>query len=78
MLANLVTLAGVAGVGRGALFFSDGPEQTVWESLRNAGQWAGLATAAGGASWLLSTLGRHSLCAGRFACHRAPSTILTH
>jgi hypothetical protein len=69
---NFVTLAGVAGLGRSSLFSSDASDQTVWGSLRNAGQWAGMATAAGGASWLLSNFTRHSACFGRLACHRAP------
>ena len=53
---NVVTLAGVAGLGRSTLLSSNQSEQTVWESLRNAGQWAGMATVAGGASWLLAKL----------------------
>lgn len=69
---NFVTLASVAGLGRGSLFSSDASDQTVWGSLRSAGQWAGIATAAGGASWLLSNFTRHSVCFGRLACHRPP------
>jgi hypothetical protein len=73
---NVVTLAGVAGLGRSTLLSSNQSEQTVWESLRNAGQWAGMATVAGGASWLLAKLGRHSLCGGRLTCRRPPAPIL--
>lgn len=73
---DFVALAGVTGLGRNSLRSSDASDQTVWESLRNAGQWAGLATAAGGASWLLARLSHHALCVGRLACRRPPTAIL--
>lgn len=70
---NFVTLAGFSGLARSSLLAPDESDQTVLGSLRTAGQWAGMATAAGGASWLISNLTRHSMCLGRLSCRR-PTT----
>jgi hypothetical protein len=67
---SFVTLAGFSGLARNSLLAPDESDQTVLGSLRTAGQWAGMATAAGGASWLISNLTRHSMCLGRLSCHR--------
>jgi hypothetical protein len=70
---NFVTLAGFSGLARNSFLAPDESDQTVLGSLRTAGQWAGMATAAGGASWLISNLTHRSMCLGRLACHR-PTT----
>jgi hypothetical protein len=70
---NFVTLAGVTGLARNSLFAPDESDETVLGSLRTAGQWAGIATAAGGASWLISSLTRRSMCLSHVSCRR-PTT----
>ncbi len=70
---NFVTLAGFTGLARNSFLAPDESDETVLGSLRTAAQWAGMATAAGGASWLISNLTRRSMCLGRFSC-RGPTT----
>jgi hypothetical protein len=67
---SVVSLAGFTGLARNSLLVPDETDETVLGSLRTAGEWAGMATAAGGASWLISSLARHPMCLGRLACHR--------
>ena len=70
---NFVTLAGFTGLARNSFLAPDESDDTVLGSLRTAGQWAGMATAAGGASWLISNLTRRSMCLSRLSCRR-PAT----
>jgi hypothetical protein len=70
---NFVTLAGVTGLARNSFLAPDESDETVLGSLRGAGQWAGMAAAAGGASWLISNLTRRSMCLSRLSCRR-PTT----
>jgi hypothetical protein len=70
---NFVTLAGFTGLVRNSFLAPDESDETVLGSLRTAGQWAGMATAAGGASWLISNLTRRSVCLSHFSCRR-PTT----
>ncbi len=67
---SVVSLAGFTGLARTSFLAPDESDDTVLGSLRTAGEWAGMATAAGGASWLISSLTRHPMCLGRLACHR--------
>ena len=67
---SVVSLAGFTGLARNSFLAPDESDETVLGSLRTAGEWAGMATAAGGASWLISSLTRHPMCLGRLACHR--------
>jgi hypothetical protein len=70
---NFVTVAGFTGLARNSFLAPDESDQTVLGSLRTAGQWAGIATAAGGASWLISNLTRRSMGLCRLSCRR-PTT----
>jgi hypothetical protein len=70
---NFVTLAGFTGLARNSFLDPGGSDDTVLGSLRTAGQWAGVAAAAGGASWLISNLTRRSMCLSRLSCRR-PTT----
>jgi hypothetical protein len=70
---NFVTLAGFTGLARNSLLAPDESDETVLGSLRTAGQWAGMAGAAGGASWLISNLTRRSMCLSHLSCRR-PAT----
>ena len=71
--SNFVTLAGFTGLARNSFLAPDESDETVLGSLRTAGRWAGMATAAGGASWLISNLTRRSMCLSRLSCGR-PTT----
>jgi hypothetical protein len=54
---SAVTAAGITQLGRVSLFAPPGESSpTIWQTLRSDGQFAGLATLTGGASWLLSNL----------------------
>jgi hypothetical protein len=57
---SAVTAVGVSQLGRTALFAPTESSPSIWRTLRNDGQFAGLATITGGASWLLSSLALHS------------------
>lgn len=70
---NFVTLAGFTGIARNSFLAPGESDETALGSLRTAGQWAGLATAAGGASWLISNLTRRSMGLCRLSCRR-PAT----
>lgn len=69
---NFATLAGFTGLARNSFLAPGESDETVLGSLRAAGQWAGIATAAGGASWLISNLARRSMLC-RLSCRR-PAT----
>jgi hypothetical protein len=70
---NFVALAGFTGLARNSFLAPDESDDTVLGSLRTAGQWAGIATAAGGASWLISNLTRRPMCLSHLSC-RPPAT----
>jgi hypothetical protein len=70
---NFVTLAGFTGLVRNSFLAPDESDDTVLGSIRTAGQWAGMATAAGGASWLISNLTRHPMCLSHLSCRRPPA-----
>jgi hypothetical protein len=71
---SAVTAAGLTQLDRVSLFAPpDESSPTIWQTLRTDGQFAGLATLTGGASWLLSNLTRYTPRFGTLRPH-----VVTH